>query len=385
MRLPWLPGILLVLLVGQLFLRGLSGAGVAALLLCIAWFGLTLIDAAVRWRLRRAARREATSRAEERWETQLSLVLFLEESREVSVDSLSGCVVDALQSDGDETLIVETEPDLESWAGGLPPEASRIEGIRKFLVRLTEGVFAVLVSPRPYIEDPKTFAKASIEDKRLRRVVEDHRGWLSVDLVSATPEEPEGRYLAYDIIGKLLASMSGPDCLAVYAPELRKCNEFDPSLIESLKSGNPLAIFREPTFDPVIEIEEDHPRMKAAVEEARSRWPEFAKAFRDRGEVGGRFIVKAEFSEGEQSEFMWIEVDRIDEDHVFGTLMNDPHELIGIHRGSEVDLPLDRLNDWLFPGEDGEAVGGFTLKVLADESERRRRKDRGNGEGGERP
>lgn len=376
LRSPWLPGILTIGLLVGMMQRGLAWTGVAALIFCLIWFGLALIDSLVNWRLSRAARNEAMRQAVEDFQTQLSLVLLLEEAREVSADTIERCVVETVGDPGGDPFLVEVEPDLESWVGGMPPEDSRMEGIRKFLVRLESGVFAVIVAPRPYIPDASRFARTSIVDKRLRTVVENHQGWLSVDLVSASPEEAEGRYRAYDTIGKLLAAMAGPDCLAVYAPELRKCNEFDPSLIETLKSGRPLSIFDEPTFDPVIEIEEDHPRMQAAVEEARRRWPEFVEAFEARGEqVRERFIVKAEFSEEDQAEFMWVAVTRIELDSIVGILMNDPHELIGVHRGGEVEISLDRLNDWLFPGEDGDAVGGFTLKVLADESEEGRKRD----------
>ena len=46
--------------------------------------------------------------------------------------------------------------------------------------------------------------------------------------------------------------------------------------------------------------------------------------------------------------------------------MNDPHELLDFHRGANVHFELDRLNDWIYPGNDGDHVGGFTLDVLAE-------------------
>ncbi len=49
--------------------------------------------------------------------------------------------------------------------------------------------------------------------------------------------------------------------------------------------------------------------------------------------------------------------------------MNDPHELLEVHRGARVHFTLDRLNDWIYPGRGGSHVGGFTLDVLADDGE----------------
>jgi uncharacterized protein YegJ (DUF2314 family) len=164
--------------------------------------------------------------------------------------------------------------------------------------------------------------------------------------------------------------MAGPDCLAIYCPELQRCNEFDPGLIEDLSGPDPLDLFEEPTFEPVIEISDNNPRMAAAVREAVSRWPEFVAAFQgsplaDRD----RYIVKAEFREGKKAEYMWVSVEEIASDGVSGILMNDPHELLEVHRGARVRFTLDRLNDWIYPGRGGSHVGGFTLDVLADDGE----------------
>lgn len=370
-RLPGPAALVTALLLWRLLTHGLSWSGVAALLVALLWFALTLIDWLVNLRRRRRESREALERALEEAQTPSSLVMLLDGPRAATAESVARCVREALGGEWDD-------------AGGLV-EADREEGeakgVRRFLVSLSHGVFAILLSDQPYVSDPGTFAQGKIRDKRLRTAVERHLAWFSVDLVSAPSEETEGRVRGYDTIGKLVAAMAGPDCLALYAPELRRCNEFDFGLIERLQSGSPLAIFREPTFEPVVEIEEDHPRMAAAVEEARRRWPEFALAFERREiRVDDRFIIKAEFVEGRRSEFMWVAVTAVEEDRVFGLLLNDPHQLETVHRGKEVSIDLSRLNDWIYPDENGEMAGGFTLRVLSEEEEERRRR---RGEDGE--
>lgn len=368
-RLPLVPGLITALLLLRLMTHGLPVGGVVLLLISIVWFGYSLIDWLVNFRRRRAEERRALERALRESQAPLSLVFLLAEPRNVTLERVIEIVRFELGSDLEEAeAVVEAEDPATDGAA-----------VKRFLIRLPYGVFAILASRQPYIAEPGAFARTNIRDKRLRTAVEDHRAWLSVDLVSATPEETEGRYRAYATVGRLLASVSGPDCLAVYAPELKRCNEFDPALIERLRSGEPLRIFDEPTFEPVIEIEEDHPRMVEAVEEALRRWPEFAAAFQKRERADDdRFIVKAEFIEDGRSEFMWVAVTDIEGGRITGVLMNDPHQLESVHRGKRVTIQIDRLNDWLFPDEKGDAVGGFTLRVLADETEerRKRRKDR---------
>jgi len=368
-RSPVFSGLATFALLVRLSVAGLSWPGVVLLLAVLLWFAFTLIDWLVHWHRRRGEQRLVLDSTVAKMQAPLSLVFLLAEPRRVSVESVSRCVRDALGLDGAaDELVVEASPvDFSRAAGGETEKGGGAAGERQFLVRLPDGVYGVLVFSAPYQSGAVT--RATSEDKRLRTSVENHQGWLSVDLVSATPEEPEGCIRAYATIGKLLAAMAGPDCLAIYAPEIGGLNEFDPMLIELLRSGEPLSIFEEPTFDPVVEIEEDDPRMAEAISEALRRWPEFCAAFFKRENPGDdRFIIKAEFVEGDHSEFMWVAVTEISGTRVTGLLMNDPHELETVHRGMEVSVEVGRLNDWLFHDEEGEAVGGFTLRVLEDQS-----------------
>ena len=132
--------------------------------------------------------------------------------------------------------------------------------------------------------------------------------------------------------------------------------------------GDPLSIFDEPTFEPVIEVSDNDPRMAAAEKTARERWPEFVEAFQKKKESDSeKFIVKAEFTEGTRSEFMWVTVIKIEDHSIHGILTNDPHELVDVFRGAKVEIPLERLNDWIYPGGDGTPMGGFTLDILSED------------------
>ncbi|MEM6915660.1 MAG: DUF2314 domain-containing protein [Verrucomicrobiota bacterium] len=367
---PVLATALLVALIVRLFMSGLSWIGLAALILATLWTGFEL----VRW-LRPVPETETLpskrpepvvepKEEEEQEEELISLVYFLSEPREAEEEAIRRCVSGALGITFD-----VSDPDSEYFVMQFsPPEAKRPEdnAVLHFMIRIPEGVFAVLVSGSPYIENPEDFAKDSIRDKRLRSAVESHEAWLSVDLMDSA-ENPADAEQAYRVIGKILSYLAGPDCLAIYCPELQRCNEFDLSLMDVLASDRPLDLFDEPTFEPIIEISDDNPKMAAAVAEARKRWPEFVRAFGScEQEDLDRYIVKAEFREGNNCEYMWVQVEEIRKNEIEGILMNDPHELLNVHRGAHVELSLDRLNDWIFPLPDGSHVGGFTLDVLAE-------------------
>jgi uncharacterized protein YegJ (DUF2314 family) len=367
-RFPFLSAAILALLTARLSWAGSGMWGVAGLVLAALWFGIEL----VRWLLppRDSVNPEPGAIPDPSSasgpQSLVSLVYFLSESRHVDEAAIRECVSRAIG-----VRFPVNDPDSDTFVIPFsPPDRKKSEShIRHFMVRIPVGLFAVLVSDQPYIDRPEDFARDSIRDKRLRSAVERHLAWISVDLLD-DPTDPATVRDAYRIIGKILASMAGPDCLAIYCPELQRCNEFDPGLIEDLSGPDPLDLFEEPTFEPVIEISDNNPRMAAAVREAVSRWPEFVAAFQgsplaDRD----RYIVKAEFREGKKAEYMWVSVEEIASDGVSGILMNDPHELLEVHRGARVRFTLDRLNDWIYPGRGGSHVGGFTLDVLADDGE----------------
>ncbi len=364
---PVLPTAILLALIIRLFTSGLSWVGVVALSLATIWFGFEM----VRWLLRKTSRPAALSSSDDEDlippDNLISLVYFLSERRDAEEASIRTCVSNALgikfntANTNSEYFVIQFTP---------PDEARGTDdGIKHFMVRIPQGLFAVLVSDQPYISNPGQFAHQSIRDKRLRNAVESHRAWISVDLMD-DPSESTTTAAAYQVIGKILAALAGPDCLAIYCPELQRCNEFDLSLIESLSSSSPLALFNEPTFEPIIEISDSNTKMEAAVKEAIKRWPEFIKAFNDRNlEDADRYIAKAEFREGRKCEYMWVAVTDLAENHIKGILMNDPHELMDVHRGAAVTFEMDRLNDWIYPDAQGSHVGGFTLDVLAEGDE----------------
>lgn len=365
---PFLSTAILLTLMTRLVINGLTWIGAVALVVTALWFCFDM----VRWLMIRLDGSALPFHQEELQdelppENLASLVYLLSEPREADETSIRRCVSSALGIDFD---IDAHSPDHFVIELNTPRTTNEADdGISHFMVKIPQGLFAVLVSNRPYISNPSQFAKQSIRDKRLRKAVEQHLAWISVDVMDDT-SGPEAASAAYQVIGQILATLAGPDCLAIYCPEIQRCNEFDFSLIETLSSQRPLDLFSEPTFQPIVEISDSNPKMAQAVKKARQRWSEFLHSFAQSGPSDAdRFIVKAEFREGSRCEYMWLSVTAASPTSVSGILMNDPHELMGIHRGASVTVEINRLNDWIYRDKNGEHVGGFTLDVLAEGDE----------------
>lgn len=327
--------------------------------------GFGRIPAEMRWNRQEGGGQSSdpTAASSRNSEPILSLVLLLSDPRSPTEASISGCVSSALDIELDPedlhaTQFVIRMPDQSNRSG-----SGQVKGIQHFMVKLDRGVFAVLSSDRPYVEKDDQSVYRNIRDKRLRTAIDSHRAWISVDLMGQ-PENNHEKDRAYRVIGKIIAAMAGPDCLAVCCPELQACNEFDPGLIEKLQSSDPLDIFADPTFAPVIEVDKDNPAMIDAVTEARERWDEFVAALPADCD-DERYLAKVEFCDQDISEFMWVQVTEANERVVHGLLVNEPHQLENVHCGQKVSVPVEQLNDWIYPDDDGKMVGGFTLAIIA--------------------
>jgi len=350
----WPAGILLGLLaaaqVWGLYQHGIGFTRVAVLL-GLAW---TAVDV-FRHFSPAALGHSADSAAGETPRPMISLALLLRRPRYLDASALARYCEAAwggsyrVLSDGGEPR--PPEPDAEPrWVTGRAP---------LLLVGSPDGVFVVHNHDRPYF-DSGSDPTAGTVDLRLRQVLRENRAWIAVDLMSPT-DESVPRESLYPPVARLIAELAGPDCQAIFRPETEQFNYWDDTLEERLRGPDALSLFGDPTKLPVIEVDDDDPRMLAAVEEARSRWPEFVEAFEAR--AGEHFSVKAPVEGGGNKEFIWIAVDTVEDGRVNGRLGNDPVDLGDLKEGSPVSVPVVEINDWVFLRE-GQPHGLFTPKVL---------------------
>lgn len=228
-----------------------------------------------------------------------------------------------------------------------------------FLASAGGTLFLINTVPRPYFTDPARFIE-DVRELRTKNAIASHRAWLSAEILHPEAVTPDN----YRIVGRVLAGLIGPECAALYHPESNRLVPADlDQTIEQLRADDPIgAVFGSLPHIPVILIDDD-PRLKAAEAEARRRFPEFEAAFRQGRAVD--FSVKASLASGESSEHIWIQVEEVSEDTVFGSVGNEPSALPGYRFGSKVAVAKTQIEDWAFRHGD-EAVGLFTVPVILE-------------------
>ncbi len=284
----------------------------------------------------------------------VSLVLLLRRPRHLEAN-LVARYAELVWATPFKSLSADSEPQDDPpgpWVGGQSPI---------FMVSAPEGFFIVHNHDRPYFDDPAKLAE-EVDELRLRKVIEDNRGWLAVDLMRLSDDQAP-RESAYPAIARFIAELAGPDCQAVFQPATNRFNPWDDELEAKLRAGDVADVFAEPTQVPVINVPEDDPRMLAAVTEARTRWPEFVAAFD--AKAGESFSVKAPVTAGGNTEFIWVQVESVAGEDIAGTLGNEPVDLGDLREGSPVTVQVPELNDWMFL-RDGEPVGLFTVKAIQE-------------------
>jgi len=295
--------------------------------------------------LRRDDQPPRTERREKK-ERLVALVLLLREPRDLDAARVADLATDALGgrfSDG------ESDSSDQYVAGHTP----------SFVVKYREHFFLINNFPHPYMDDPAE-AAGEISELRMRKAVRDNEAWVSVDLLGECEESELSD--VYRTLGKLAAELIDDDCLALFAPATGQMCVYDPEMLDGLRGGRPLDLFESPAHPPVVPVNGDDPRLKAAVAKARRRWHEFVSAFEQR-QPEQSFSAKARIGDGENFEYMWMSVTGLENGIIYGRLDNDPIEITSIRCGDRVRVSVKELNDWLYTNDE-EVHGGFTIEVL---------------------
>lgn len=292
-----------------------------------------------------------------------SIVLLLREPRTLDVRLLAellsaetGTRVEAIDMDAKGTPEEENAPVGDMIAGASPHFIAQVKGT----------AFAFHNLATPYVGNAAR-AGDSISELRLRKAVQDHKAWLSMDIIqpeSATPEN-------YRVIGRVLAHLVGPECLALYHPASNRLAPCFEETVTKLRSADPVyAVFGDVGMVRVVPIDAD-PRLRVAEAEARRRFHEFETAFRQKD--GTRFSIKAPVSRDERTEHIWIEVEAILGDKIIGQLANDPVDLGELKLGSRVKVNRAVVEDWtILRGE--QSLGMFTVPIVRQIQEEQSRK-----------
>lgn len=319
--------------------------GIVAVILC-AWFWLT-------------TKKRANDGAPQ------GIVILLRSPRSLGVEELAQLLT---QASGAEVKAIPLKEGAEKRHPDDTLVGNMVVGRSPhFLATVGNTAFAIHNLPSPYMNDPARVSE-TFEDLRLQKAIRDHKAWLSIDIVHSKVDAE-----AYRIVARTLARLVDADCLALYHPPMNRfvpCHEAE--TVTALNGDDPIgAVFGEPTQVPVVPIDDD-PRLRAAEAEARKRFPEFEKAFREQS--GEEFAVKTLVTAGGNSEHIWVEVDRIEEGMIKGRLGNDPVDLAGLKLGSPVEFKRETVEDWTYV-RNKASVGLFTVPVIQKiQQERSRQK-----------
>jgi uncharacterized protein YegJ (DUF2314 family) len=211
----------------------------------------------------------------------------------------------------------------------------------------------------PYYTDVAATAD-SLREFGAKRAVQEHQAWLSVDLVGDAPAG--GKEAAYAFLAKLAGQFADANTLAVMRTSDGRVMTYRPEFSEMLRRGDTAAVFGASVKDTVVQTKGEDPELEAAAAEARRRWPEFLKAFKERQALQG-FAVKKRYVADGRAEHMWVEVKRIDGQAIFGSLDSNPETLVHMKAGDDVTLDSSEVEDWVY--SDGKRmVGGFQGEVL---------------------
>lgn len=243
-------------------------------------------------------------------------------------------------------------------------------------IQLDGFLFHVLIVPGPFFEDREAVAE-QMGELRLRQAVLDHQAYLRVHLL-AFPENATVQKAA-GMIGKMTAALGGsPAALAVVSPFLQQVRLWDQNIRKALCRQHPLTALTEtpPSKVPVVPGDADDADVRAATDEARRRWPQFANAYAVK-RPDQIFAVKMPFQDREFIEFMWIKILKIEDEYLQGIIDNDPVNLKKYKRGMRVRVRVKALTDWMYTDGD-RLIGGFTNEALG--AAQRERGVRGRGQ-----
>jgi uncharacterized protein YegJ (DUF2314 family) len=115
----------------------------------------------------------------------------------------------------------------------------------------------------------------------------------------------------------------------------------------------------------VAYVDDADPKMKAAIDRARTTADQFIQALARAEPSQQGFSVKLLVQDGSRGEHMWITPVRFANGNFSGELNNVPDTLTNVKLGDEVSVSKNEISDWMYI-DNGKLVGGYTLRVLRD-------------------
>lgn len=236
-----------------------------------------------------------------------------------------------------------------------------------FLLSVGGMRFYVRNRPFPYFDNPAERA-SSIRDGRLRKAVMENRAVRSVELLDGEAEQDIPENNAYALMGKLAAQLAGNPTLGILLPD--RDHEFFPyneNTLRALLSEDVLTELRDAPRETTALAQPEDPELIAAMTQARRRLHEFESELASKIVIRGQknpFLIKAPFTDGMETEYLWVEVIEITNGKAEGYLASEPVNLRNYVKDEQVSVPVGLISDWMMM-RNGEPVGNFTGPVIS--------------------
>ena len=117
--------------------------------------------------------------------------------------------------------------------------------------------------------------------------------------------------------------------------------------------------------DKVSYVSAGDARMNTAMAGARSSVGTFVTALQSPKTGQEAFAIKMPFSDGSNTEHMWLSPVSYDGKNFQGVVNNEPEKVKTVKSGQKVTVAPSEISDWMYV-DNGNLVGGFTMRVLRD-------------------
>jgi len=105
--------------------------------------------------------------------------------------------------------------------------------------------------------------------------------------------------------------------------------------------------------------------MNATMDKARATVSSFLAALQSLQPGQSGFTVKMAFTDGSNTEHIWLAPVSYDGKTFHGTVSNDPTTVKYVKPGQQAAVSPSRISDWMYL-DHGKVVGGHTLRVLRE-------------------
>lgn len=243
-----------------------------------------------------------------------------------------------------------------------PPPQTHLK-VKVVAAKTPRHMIAISYGDERYFSAPPD--RESAARTALGRAMAYHKGWITVDRMGDAPPAAQ----MYPVLGKVMAELIGPDCLAIFCPGTNQVKLVNADTVAILRSDRPMDALGPGEKGPIIGARAGDEELATAVAVARQRWPEFVTAFAHRRD-NEEFFVKVPLATGNGSlEHIWMSVERLESEWITGILKNVPQDIPGHRYGDRLKISSQKMEDWFY-SRGGQTFGGFSAEVLMARKQR---------------